>query len=193
MRYGTHEKRVPGLAVNDALKDVVLLDTNRHQEELRGEFPFLSWTKSPLQALLLLGQAPVCCQNLHQVGKLDLEAELYADVQASMGIVIYVPEDVSTVSWLHEIGTQMGPMISCVQSERGEEVLVIAESTLELREASLKDFSWFRLVVVNVGLEGRQGHRAIRGIRLQKFPQDPRLVGVTCGNRAKLPERFCPA
>ena len=193
MRYGTHEKRVPGLAVNDALKDVVLLDANRHQEELRGEFPFLSWTKSPLQALLLLGQAPVCCQNLHQVGKLDLEAELYVDVQASMGIVIYVPEDVSTVSWLLEIGTQMGPMIPCVQSERGEEVLVIAESTLELREAILKDFSWFRLVVVNVGLEGRQGHRAIRGIRLQKFPQDPRLVGVTCGNRAKLPERFCPA
>ena len=102
-------------------------------------------------------------------------------------------KDVSTVSWLLEIGTQMGPMISCVQSERGEEVLVIAESTLELREAILKDFSWFRLVVVNVGLEGRQGHRAIRGIRLQKFPQDPRLVGVTCGNRAKLPERFCPA
>ena len=182
MRYGTHEKRVPGLAVNDALKDVILLDSNRHQEELRGKFPFLSWTKSPLQALLFLGQAPVCCQNLHQVGKLDLEAELDVNVQTSMGIVIYVPEDVSTVSWLLEIGTQMGPMISCVQGERGEEVLVIAEGAPELREAFFEDFSWFRLVVVNVGLEGRQRHRAIRCIRLQKFPQNPRLVGVACGN-----------
>ena len=80
VRYGTHEKRVPGLAVNDALKDVVLFNPNRHQEKLRGEFPSLSWTKSPLQALLLLGQAPVCCQYFHQVGKLDLEAELDVNV-----------------------------------------------------------------------------------------------------------------
>ena len=181
------KRGVLGLAVNNALKDVVFFDTNRHQEELTGEFPFLSWTKSPLQALLLLGQAPVCCQYLHQVGKLDLEAKLDIDIQASMGIVIYVPENVSTVSWLLEIGTQMGPMIPCVQSERGEEVLVVAESTREVRETVLEDFSWLRLVIVNVSLEGRPGHRAIRCIWLQEFLQDPRLVGVACGDRAKLP------
>ena len=182
MRYGTHEERVPGLAVNNALEDVVLLDPNRHQEELRGEFPFLSWTKSPLQALLFLGQAPVRRQNVHQVGKLDLEAELDVDVQTSIGVVIYVPEDVSTVCRLLEIGAQVGPVISCVKGERGEEVLVIAEGALEVREACLEDFTWFRLVVVNVGLEGRPGHRAIRRIWLQKFPQHPRLVGVASGN-----------
>ena len=99
-----------------------------------------------------------------------------------MGIVIYVPEDVSSVSWLLEIGTQMGPMISCVLGERGKEVLVIAECALELRETFFEYCSWLRLVVMNVGLEGRQRHRAIRCLRLKKLPQNPWLVGVACGN-----------
>ena len=187
MRNGTHEKGVLGLAINDALEDVVLLDASRHQEELRGEFPFLSWTKSPLLALLLLGQAPVRCQYLHQVGKLDFEAKLNVNVQASVGVVIDVPENISTVGWLLEIGTQMGSMFPCVQSERGEEVLVVAESTRELRETCFEDFSRLRLVIVNVGLEGRAGHGAVRGVRLQESAKDPRFVGVARGNRANFP------
>ena len=59
-------------------------------------------------------------------------------------------------------------MFPCMQSERGEEVLVIAESAREFRETVFKDFSRSRLVIVNVGLEGRAGHGADHGIRLQE-------------------------
>ena len=99
-----------------------------------------------------------------------------------MGVVIYVPEDVSAMSGLLEIGTQMGSMLSRVQGERGKEVLVVAECALELRETFFEDCAWFRLVVMNVGLEGRQRHRAIRCFRLKELPQHPGLVGVACGN-----------
>ena len=169
VRNGTHKKRVSGLAIDDALKDVVFLDPYRHQEELRGEFPFLSRTKSPLLALFFLGQAPVCCQDLQQVGEVDFEAKFDVNIQASVGVVIYVPENVSAVGWLFEIGTQVGSMFPCMQSERGEEVLVVAEGARELRETVFKDFSWSWLVIVNIGLEGRAGHRAVHGIRLQEF------------------------
>ena len=98
-----------------------------------------------------------------------------------MGIVIYVPEDVSSVSGLLEIGTQMGSMISCVLGERGKEVLVVAECALELWETFFEDCAWLRLVVMNVGLEGRRRHRAIRCFRLKKLPQNAGLVGVACG------------
>ena len=193
VRNGVHEKRMSGLAVDDALKDMVFPEPNRHKEKLRGECTILSRTKSLLLALLLLGQAPVRCQELHQVGKVDLEAKLDVNVQAPVGAVIYVPEDVSTVSWLLEVGTQMGSMFPGVQGERGEEVLVVAEGARKFRETVLEDFSRSRLVIMDVGLEGRAGHGAVHGFRLQESAQDPRLVGVARGNRAKLPQRFCLA
>ena len=99
---------------------------------------------------------------------MDFEAKLDVNIQASVGVVRYVPENISTVSWLLEIGTQMGSMFPCVQSERGEEVLVVAESAREFRETVFEDFSRSRLVIVNVGLEGRAGHGAVHGIRLQE-------------------------
>ena len=59
VRNGTHEKRVLWLAINDALEDVVLLEANCDEEKLRRKLSLLRRTKSPLLALLFLGQAPV--------------------------------------------------------------------------------------------------------------------------------------
>ena len=182
-----------GLAIDDALKDVVFLDANRHKEKLRREFPLLSRTKSPLLALLLLGQAPVPCHDLQQVVEVDFKAKLDVNVQASVGVVIYVPEDISTVCRLLEIGAQVGSMFPSMQSERGEEVLVVAKGALEVREPLLENFSRSRHVVVNIGLKGRARHWAVHGLRLQESSKNPGLVGVARGDRADFPQSSCLA
>ena len=191
MRNGTHEKRMFGLAVNDALKDVVFLDAYRHKEKLRREFTLLSRTKSPLLALLFLGQAPIPCHDLQQVVKVDLKAKFDVNVQASVGVVVYVPEDISTVSRLPEIDAQVGSMFPSMQSERGEEGLVVAEGALEVREPLLEYFSRSRHVVVDIGLEGRARHWAVHGLRLQESSKNPGLVRVARSDRADFLQSSC--
>ena len=98
--------------------------------------------------------------------KVHLKAKLDINVQATVGIVIDIPENISTVSWLLEISAQVGSVVPSMQCERGEEIFVIAEGALEVREPGLEYFSWSRHVVVNVGLESRAGHGAVHGLRL---------------------------
>ena len=42
VRNGTHEERVPGLSIDDALENVVPLYSDSHEEKLRREFSLLS-------------------------------------------------------------------------------------------------------------------------------------------------------
>ena len=117
---------------------MVLLNANCHEEKLRRKLSLLRRTKSPLLALLFLGQAPIPCHDFQQIVKVDFKAKFDVNVEAPVGVVIYVPEDVGTVGWLLEVGAQVSSMITSMQSERGEDGLIVAENALEVREAPLK-------------------------------------------------------
>ena len=119
-----------GLAIDDALANVVSFDANRHEEKLRGEFTYLSWTESPLLAELMLGRAPVTRHYLLQVVKGDFEAEFDVNAQATMSVMVDIPENISAMSWLLEVGAQMRTMFTSMQGERGEEILVVVYGAL---------------------------------------------------------------
>ena len=139
MRYGAHELRMARLAIDNALKDVIPLDANGHEQELRRQLANLSWTESPLLTQLLLGRAPVVRQNPHEIIKGDLEAKFDVKVQATVVVVIDVPENIGAVSWMLKVGAQMCSMIPSMQSERRKEGLVVAEGALKAREAVFED------------------------------------------------------
>ena len=185
-RYGAHEHRMARLAIDNALKDVIPLDANGHEQELRRQLANLSWTESPLLTQLLLGRAPVVRQNPHETIKGDLEAKFDVKVQATVVVVIDVPENIGAVSWMLKVGAQMCSMIPSMQSERSKEGLVVAEGALKAREAVFEDVFRARHVVVNIGLEGRLGHGSVHGTRLKVPPQDPLFVGVARRNGAHL-------
>ena len=102
-RYGAHKQRMSGLAIDYALKDMIFLDPDGHEQELRRQLAFLSPTESPLLTQLLLGRAPVLRQYLHNVVKGDGETKLNVKVLATMVVMVDVPEDVVPVSRLLDI------------------------------------------------------------------------------------------
>ena len=92
--------------------------------------------------------------------------------------MVDIPENISAMSWLLEVGAQVRSMFASMQSERSEEVLVVAEGALEVREQIFEDFPRAWHVVVHVGLEGRLGHGPVLGSWFQVSSQNPWLVRV---------------
>ena len=103
-----------------------------------------------------------------------------------MAVVVYVPENVSSMGRVLEIRAQVRTMVSRMQSERSEEGLIVAEGALKVREEVPEDFPWALLVAVDVSLEGGLGHGSLHSPRFQIAPQDPLFVRTTGCNGAHL-------
>ena len=180
--YGRHEQRVLGLAIDDALENVVSSLANAHEQVLRRWLEGRRRRQTEAPACILLLLLPIRSHVRPQLFKTDSEAELDVHVEAALVVVLDVAEYISSMGRLCKALNEVQSNGPSVVTYHVFQITVVEELSAKAQKLGFAHLPRPRVVIVNVGLKEVPRHLPLHSRWLQVPSQCPGFLSVPGGH-----------